>query len=70
MEALVQVADGLAAPVRSACEQLAKLGGDVEVAVIGVAAQSDEPRPVARAPRRKQGRQNHVLILPSGDAPN
>ena len=70
MDALIQVADGLAAPVRSACEHLAKLGGDVVGTVIGVGFEAEEQKPVVVTSRRRQRRPKHVIILPMGQGAN
>jgi hypothetical protein len=55
--ALVEVADGLASPVRMAIEQVGKLGGDVLDAVVGYSVpELPLPPDLQPSPRRRRRR--------------
>src|SRR5271165_2620853 len=67
-KAIVEVASGVVAPVRTACEQLGKLGGDVYTAVVGATSPSPAAAPVPPAmpprprwPRRQRRNQSPNL---------
>jgi len=55
-EALIEVADGLASPLRMAVEQVGKLGGDVVVAFMGTVQPEVPFGPMPEPPRMRRRR--------------
>jgi hypothetical protein len=68
--ALVEVAGGLVAPLRSTCRHLAELGGDMADAILGTEEPETVSEPAPTPSRRRRRARATVLSMPSvnGDA--